>query len=405
MENFFTSIQPFYRLAKFFGLFSMSYRGSVRKGILKFTICSIIRTLLAFFALFAMIFFILVNHIMLLVEQRPFLINMVWSWFLVLIYPVIFIQLILQVSKMKKLRSFLLFMNETDKKLQQLQINIDHKKQRRFISYNLTFFVGIMLIRCILQGYTMVKNRSIYRTRASVVVQEICYLCYLFYCCLLSFQFIFITYLLRERFRAIKDLLRWEFWMSLTPFWSFINILISFKPLILNTMFSNFFVQSSHKNFNDKFVNVKLFGEVFHDLCDAVKHINNLLAYHLITILLAMLVLDVFGLYNIFKILKLAGNISVSYNILFFIIFHFILRTFIAHIGSSTSNEPQDLIEMIAKLINKQLPNDLMRMCLFNYLKQFQTRNFKFQTLFLTINWNIVLGVSMDALVDWLIIH
>ena len=143
-----------------------------------------------------------------------------------------------------------------------------------------------------------------------------------------------------------------------------------------------------------------LFGEVFHDLCDAIKLINDVLTFHLLPILLAMLTIDVFGLYNIFKILTVAGNISVNYNILFFIIFNFILRAFTAHMGSSTSNEPQEIIEMTAKLINKLSPHHLMRMCLINYMKQFQTRNFKFQTLFLNINWNIVLGVSVNALVD-----
>lgn len=208
MENYFTSIQPFYRLAKFFGLFPMSYKGPVRRGILKFTICGFIRTLLAFLVLFTMLFFIFINHIMLLMEQRPFLINTVWSWFLIIIYPVIIFQLILQAIKMKKIRSFFIFMNEIDSKLQQLQVLLDHKKHRRFISYNLAFLVGIMLIRFILQGYALLKSGSRYRTRASVAVQEICFLWFLFYYCLLSLQFVFITYLVRERFRALKDLLR-----------------------------------------------------------------------------------------------------------------------------------------------------------------------------------------------------
>ena len=113
-----------------------------------------------------------------------------------------------------------------------------------------------------------------------------------------------------------------------------------------------------------------------------------------------MLVTDVFGLYNIFKILTIAGNISANYNIAFYIFFQLILRIFIANIGSSTTNEPQNLIETISKLINKLPSNHLLRMCLFNSIKQFQTRNFKLQTLFLTINWNIVLNVSTNALSD-----
>ena len=169
MENYFTSIQPFYRLAKYFGLFPMSYKGPVRKGILKLTACGIIRTLLIFLVLLLMIFLIWINHVMLLSERRPFLINMVWSWFLIVIYPVILLQLLLQLTKMKKIRSFFLFMHEIDGKLEQL-VKIDHKRQRKFIFYNFGFFITIMLIRFGIQGYFLIKNRSAYRTTASVVV-------------------------------------------------------------------------------------------------------------------------------------------------------------------------------------------------------------------------------------------
>ncbi|KAL7051666.1 hypothetical protein ACKWTF_004561 [Chironomus riparius] len=116
-----------------------------------------------------------------------------------------------------------------------------------------------------------------------------------------------------------------------------------------------------------------------------------------------MLVIDIFGMYNIFKILIFAGNVSANYNIAFYIIFQFILRVFIANIGSSTTNEPQNLIENIAKLINRLPSNNLLRMCLFNSMKQFQTRNFNLQTLFLTINWNIVLSTTSTT-VTYLII-
>lgn len=208
MENYFTSIQPFYGVAKFFGLFPMSYKGLVPKGVIKFTVCSIIRTLLAAILLLGMILLIMFNHILFLMERRPFLVNMVWSWFLIIIYPVIFLQLILQALRIKKIRSFLLFMNEIDGKLEQL-VKLDHQKHRRYIICNLALLAGILLIRTILQGYALVKNGAQVRTRASIVVQEMCYLWLLIYNCMFSLQFIFAAYLLRERFRALKDLLRY----------------------------------------------------------------------------------------------------------------------------------------------------------------------------------------------------
>lgn len=156
-------------------------------------------------------------------------------------------------------------------------------------------------------------------------------------------------------------------------------------------------MDSKHRydQFNKNYFDLKLFAEVFHDLCDAIKIINNLLTVHLVSILLAMLIVDVFGMYTIFGTLNAIGNAYSIYNISFYIALHFILRSCIAYIGSSTSNEPKEIIENIAKLINKLSPNHPSRLCLFNYMKQFQTRNLKFQTLFLTINWSIVLGVSL----------
>ena len=144
-------------------------------------------------------------------------------------------------------------------------------------------------------------------------------------------------------------------------------------------------------------LNLKLFAETFHDLCDGLRMINNLFAIHLVPTLLAMLVVDVFGIYSIFRFFSSSsGDVVSNIIILYYILMHFILRAFIAHIGCTTTSEPEMLIEMMAKLINKLSSNHPTRFLLYNYMKQFQTRNFKLQTLFLTINWNMLLGVRFN---------
>lgn len=151
--------------------------------------------------------------------------------------------------------------------------------------------------------------------------------------------------------------------------------------------------------FSESFVNVKLFAEIFHDLCDGIQQINNLFAIHLVPILLAMLIVDIFGMFGIFKyiyIFQNAFDVFSTFVIIYYIIKHYILRAVIAHIGSTTTCEPEKLIEMIAKLINKLSFNHLTVPILRNYIKEFQTRNFKLKTLFLTINWNILLGVRQS---------
>ena len=106
-------------------------------------------------------------------------------------------------------------------------------------------------------------------------------------------------------------------------------------------------------------------------------------------------------MYNIFKFMSTPGTTSLYISTAYYISMHLLLMIFTAHTGSTTSREPEKLVEMIAKLINELSLNNPSRVVLYNYMKQFQTRNFKFQTLFLTINWNIVLGVRQNGLHDF----
>ncbi|KAL7051661.1 hypothetical protein ACKWTF_004556 [Chironomus riparius] len=109
-----------------------------------------------------------------------------------------------------------------------------------------------------------------------------------------------------------------------------------------------------------------------------------------------MLIVDIFGMFGIFKYIYVFRNgldVFSSIVIIYYIVKHYILRAVIAHIGSTASNEPKVLIEMIAKLINNLSFNHPTALILRNYLIEFQSRNFIIKTLFLTINWNILLGV------------
>lgn len=80
---------------------------------------------------------------------------------------------------------------------------------------------------------------------------------------------------------------------------------------------------------------------------------------------------------------------------MYYVLKHFIMRVFIAYIGATATREPEKLIEMIAKLINKLSAIHPLRHSLCESMKQFQTRNLKFQALFVTVNWNIILGVML----------
>lgn len=145
--------------------------------------------------------------------------------------------------------------------------------------------------------------------------------------------------------------------------------------------------------FTERFLDLKLFADCFHDLCDGIEDINNLFAFHLVPILLTMLVIDVFLIYNFFQWMMVPEIKFIHFMTVYYLVIHLILRTILAHIGSTATREPEKLIEIMAKLINHLSLNHPSRFVLDAYMKQFQTRKFKFQTLFLNIDWNIVLSV------------
>lgn len=208
MDNHFTTIEPFYKVAKIFGLFPMSFEEPIRKGNLKFTKFSIVRTIATFGFLLTMNGMIIHNHITYQSENQPFLSLMVWSWFLILVYPIIIIQLILQVYFMKDIKSFIYFMHEIDLKFRQLHIKIDHKACRKKIFYITMFVIGNILIRFLGSTFYAFNQAFSVFTEGKMLIQEICYLCFLFYQCVFTLQFIFPAYLIKERFKALKDLLR-----------------------------------------------------------------------------------------------------------------------------------------------------------------------------------------------------
>lgn len=208
MDNYFTSIEPFYKISNIFGFLPLSFVKPVRKGNLKFSYFSIFRTILVFVALFLLIILIIRNHIIFTYEKQSFLVVMIWSWFLLFIYPFITTQLIFQLTKAKEIRNLFYFMDEIDSKFHKLFIKIDHQRYRKKV-FSATFvIIGILVLRFSGSFVVGILNIEHYKSKGSMQVQEIAYFVFLLYVTLFSLQFIFPTYLVRERFIALKELLR-----------------------------------------------------------------------------------------------------------------------------------------------------------------------------------------------------
>lgn len=125
--------------------------------------------------------------------------------------------------------------------------------------------------------------------------------------------------------------------------------------------------------------------------------INSLFAVHLIPILFAMLLIDVFGIYDITGNLFFTNEVYVVhlyYTAGLYHVIHFMLRIIIAHYGYTATAEGERIKTMMSKITNNSPNKSQLRVINHDILIQFQTRNLKLRNIFFDVNWNIVVNVS-----------
>ncbi|KAG5684162.1 hypothetical protein PVAND_013403 [Polypedilum vanderplanki] len=203
----------------------------------------------------------------------------------------------------------------------------------------------------------------------------------------------FIYYNLLEQFMTRKLKIQSFF---LTVNWNIVLAMVS-------TITTYLIITSTTKFLNNKNINYNTFAEIFHDLCDAIQLINSIYVYHLIPVILETLIYDIFGIFGTIRHTNSYENILHILISSAFLFVHFTLKCSIAHIGSSTTCEAKEIFAVIGRTINKFPPNDMTRFIFYNFLNQFRIRKFKFQSFFLTVNWNIVLATT-STIVTYLVI-
>lgn len=154
------------------------------------------------------------------------------------------------------------------------------------------------------------------------------------------------------------------------------------------------FPTSSSIDFIRKKSNFKKFTELFHDHADALDMINSLFTFHLIPTLLGLLLIDTFGIYGIAHISLTMNAYSQLILASFYMLIHLLLKTVISLTGHSTTQEAEHIRVCIGKVISSLYEFTTEKNELFDILKHVKTRNLKLQTVFFTINWKIVFGVS-----------
>ncbi|KAG5684163.1 hypothetical protein PVAND_013404 [Polypedilum vanderplanki] len=351
MESFCTSMNSFCIFARFMGFFPFAINGKS----LKFTITSVAITIASICVFLIEAICNLFHNYVFIEKDARFFDSHIWNWFLRFVHPITFLQICIHMYKTKEIKEFYQHMQIVDLKFNHFYLQIDHSSQKKFVKFVMNFTLLLLFVR-FCSSVIIIEFLSSFEWNA--IIQEIFYARYLLYETFFCLQFIIPTYLLRKRFEILKELLDYQ----------------NFKSY--------------------RFFNINKFDEVFHDLCDAIKMINSLFTFHLIPVIFEMMIVNIFGLYADFYLARIKGNWQQILMTSLYIIAHFILKCLVAHIGNSTTNAVEEIIASIAKLISKLPSNDVSRFTFYNLLRQFQTRNFKFQSFFLTVNWNFLLAVS-----------
>lgn len=208
MDNYLTALEPFLKFGNYFGFYPVDFKNDVKKGSLRFTCFGIMRTFIFLGILCGMVVFIVRNHITFLSEHQPFLGILVWSWFLIFMYPVMIIQFVLHVRKTKDVHKFFEFMDKIDGKLRKLFVRINHRRHRKLILWTTVLIILTLILRFLTSLTFAILNKDQLYTSGNMIAQKIGYACFLFYETFFILQFIFVAFLLRERFTLLKDLLR-----------------------------------------------------------------------------------------------------------------------------------------------------------------------------------------------------
>lgn len=143
---------------------------------------------------------------------------------------------------------------------------------------------------------------------------------------------------------------------------------------------------------------MKLFSELYYDLCDAINIVNATFTIHIVFVMINLLLTDVFvafGTIREFLMQARKSRFLVLANSAW-IALHYGIKTLVAYAGSSTTKEAEKTLILVTKLIgmtnsDKELKTDL------NFLLiQMRSRNKNIRNNFFIINYKLILTVRSN---------
>lgn len=198
--NFYTSVKPFCDFARICGVFPYSSKGPARDGKFKLNFKGIFCTLISL----CLIVVVLSKALDIGTKQskQKLLEAKVWCWILILGTAFTLISFVYQNFHLKEILEFFCLLDNCDSKLKSLNLEIDHKKERKFNFH--ASFLGIFGPISYLFFMTAFNHHF---GLGLGLHWNLLYMHFLLYKSFFCVQFIVITNAIRERFEAMSSLL------------------------------------------------------------------------------------------------------------------------------------------------------------------------------------------------------
>lgn len=348
--DFFTSIEPFLKFAKFLGfspfaIDKKTWKVFIRKKDVLVTALPISFTIFVHISI--LVHYYYYNRLYGFFDYKIWVYLMIFSIFLIIILH------FKQFKKREKLESFFMITRRIDLLLGVLGEKIDYQKHKKVLKM-------LLIISSIYSvGAFLSLSSTLFYIRQNIDVIILEFYCFmnfsyeLFFC----LEFICPTYLIRQRFKLLK-------------------------------------ICEQTKG-GGKSTNLKLTTELFHSLSDAVEKINELFTSHIISIMTTSLLTDIFVSYQIFYYLT-QNQLEDSELLLiengFFIASHLIMKSAVAHVGYTTTREAESFKIAFAKNMDDAWGEK--KLDYVYSLTQFSTRNLSLRNVLFVIDWRVMLTVS-----------
>lgn len=151
-------------------------------------------------------------------------------------------------------------------------------------------------------------------------------------------------------------------------------------------------ILSQQKNFD-----LKLFSELYNELCDGIEIVNATFANQLVLVFIYMLSIEILAAYGFIREFIQDSDvrqIEMMLGCLFFILLQYSIKISLVFAGSTTTKEAEMSTDHLTKLISSFEGSSEMRHDLNFLLLQMKFRKKNLQSIFFTINYHLILAVG-----------